>query len=244
MDRVTVAASVTALLACVNVSLKHGIPPLLVFCRPSLDFVLVAFVPMTSPSRLDRTLCLFFCDRVFDLRASIRADCPDPASLAILGHVMPADRARRFNTQAIRAHLILSVHVVPALLANVTSLADPARVRFHVGRACNARGVFGGDTENGQGVHGVSAQRTGSHALGVTRGTDSIHPTVGTADSATVLSHDANMPQPPGLIKGTAIVACEQTGRIARGMEIDPGYTAVILERFATLTSLTPTLVR
>ena len=48
----------------------------------------------------------------------------------------------------------------------------------------------------------------------------------------------------PFLGSGTTMIACEQTGRIARGMEIDPGYTAVILERFATFTGQTPKLVR
>ena len=34
---------------------------------------------------------------------------------------------------------------------------------------------------------------------------------------------------------GTTLVACEQTGRIGRGMEIEPKYCAVTLERLALL---------
>ena len=34
---------------------------------------------------------------------------------------------------------------------------------------------------------------------------------------------------------GTTIVACEQLGRSGCGMEIDPNYIAVILERFSKL---------
>ena len=38
---------------------------------------------------------------------------------------------------------------------------------------------------------------------------------------------------------GTTLVACEQTGRIGRGMEIEPKYCAVTLERLSLL-GLTP----
>lgn len=40
---------------------------------------------------------------------------------------------------------------------------------------------------------------------------------------------------------GTTLVACEQLGRAGRGIEIDPGYAAVILERLAGM-DLTPVL--
>ena len=43
----------------------------------------------------------------------------------------------------------------------------------------------------------------------------------------------------PFLGSGTTLVACEQTGRVGCGMEIDPAYTAVCLERMAGL-GLTP----
>jgi DNA modification methylase len=37
---------------------------------------------------------------------------------------------------------------------------------------------------------------------------------------------------------GTTLIACERTGRICRGIEIDPVYADVILERFMTLTGI------
>ena len=42
---------------------------------------------------------------------------------------------------------------------------------------------------------------------------------------------------------GTTIMACEQLGRRCRAVEIDPGYVAVALERWATMTGKTPTLL-
>lgn len=42
---------------------------------------------------------------------------------------------------------------------------------------------------------------------------------------------------------GTTGIACAQLGRKARMIEIDPGYCAVILERMATATHITPTLM-
>lgn len=46
----------------------------------------------------------------------------------------------------------------------------------------------------------------------------------------------------PFLGQGTTIEMCEATGRLGRGIEKDPGYLAVALERFS-LMGLTPTLV-
>jgi site-specific DNA-methyltransferase (adenine-specific) len=41
---------------------------------------------------------------------------------------------------------------------------------------------------------------------------------------------------------GTAIIACEQLGRCCRAIEIDPGYVAVALQRWADMTGQTPKL--
>jgi len=35
---------------------------------------------------------------------------------------------------------------------------------------------------------------------------------------------------------GSTLIACEQTGRTCYGMEIDPGYVDVIIERWENLT--------
>lgn len=47
----------------------------------------------------------------------------------------------------------------------------------------------------------------------------------------------------PFLGSGTTIIACENLGRRCRAVEIDPGYVAVALERWATHTGRTPVLV-
>lgn len=42
---------------------------------------------------------------------------------------------------------------------------------------------------------------------------------------------------------GTTLLACEQTGRRCRAVEISPAYVAVALERWAQATGGTPELV-
>jgi DNA modification methylase len=42
---------------------------------------------------------------------------------------------------------------------------------------------------------------------------------------------------------GTAIIACEQLGRKCRAVEVSPGYVGVALDRWATATGRTPTLL-
>lgn len=46
----------------------------------------------------------------------------------------------------------------------------------------------------------------------------------------------------PFLGSGTTLIAAEQLGRVCFGMEIDPGYVGVILQRAADM-GLTPTLL-
>ena len=47
----------------------------------------------------------------------------------------------------------------------------------------------------------------------------------------------------PFLGSGTTLIACERLGRRCRAVEIEPGYVAVALERWATMTGKTPTLL-
>lgn len=47
----------------------------------------------------------------------------------------------------------------------------------------------------------------------------------------------------PFLGSGTTLIACERLGRRCRAVEIEPGYVAVCLERWATMTGQTPTLL-
>ena len=42
---------------------------------------------------------------------------------------------------------------------------------------------------------------------------------------------------------GTTLIAAEKLGRRARCIEIEPGYVAVALERWATMTGKTPVLL-
>ena len=46
----------------------------------------------------------------------------------------------------------------------------------------------------------------------------------------------------PFLGSGTTLIAAEQLGRKCYGLEISPGYCAVILQRFKDATGKTPTL--
>jgi len=55
-------------------------------------------------------------------------------------------------------------------------------------------------------------------------------------------NHEGNV-YDPFLGSGTAIVACEQTGRIGYGMEISPAYVAVCLQRFQDAFGVEPVLV-
>lgn len=47
----------------------------------------------------------------------------------------------------------------------------------------------------------------------------------------------------PFIGAGTTLIACEQTGRRCFGMEIDPCYVAVVLQRYQDLTGVAPELV-
>ncbi len=47
----------------------------------------------------------------------------------------------------------------------------------------------------------------------------------------------------PFLGSGTTLIACERLGRKCRGIEIEPKYVAVTLERWATMTGKTPVLI-
>ena len=47
----------------------------------------------------------------------------------------------------------------------------------------------------------------------------------------------------PFLGSGTTLIACENTGRMCRGIEISPDYCAVILQRFKDATGKEPVRV-
>jgi len=47
----------------------------------------------------------------------------------------------------------------------------------------------------------------------------------------------------PFLGSGTTLIACENTNRTCFGMEIDPGYVAVTLQRYQDHTGNTPEII-
>ena len=58
-----------------------------------------------------------------------------------------------------------------------------------------------------------------------------------------IRNHDAPQVYDPFVGSGTTLVACQNLGRVCYALDIDPGYVAVTLHRWATLTGETPTLV-
>ena len=58
-----------------------------------------------------------------------------------------------------------------------------------------------------------------------------------------IRNHEFDVVYDPFLGSGTTLIACERLGRRCRAVEIEPGYVAVCLERWATMTGQTPVLV-
>jgi len=54
---------------------------------------------------------------------------------------------------------------------------------------------------------------------------------------------DVNIILDPFLGSGTTLIACENLGRRCRGIEIDPGYAAVTLQRYLDITKVKPELI-
>lgn len=74
--------------------------------------------------------------------------------------------------------------------------------------------------------------------------TDRFHPTQKPVKLMSLIlqdySQESHLIIDPFLGSGTTLIACEQLGRRCRGIEIEPKYCAVILERWHTLTGQTP----
>lgn len=58
-----------------------------------------------------------------------------------------------------------------------------------------------------------------------------------------IRNHDCQTVYEPFIGSGTTLIACEQLGRRCRAIEIDPGYVAVALQRWADATGKTPVLI-
>lgn len=56
------------------------------------------------------------------------------------------------------------------------------------------------------------------------------------ADAIRDASNRGDLVLDPFLGSGTAVIACEQTGRICAGMELDPKYVDVIVRRWEAFT--------
>jgi len=59
-----------------------------------------------------------------------------------------------------------------------------------------------------------------------------------------IRNHEAFAVYDPFLGSGTTLIACENLHRVCYGCEIDPGYVAVTLQRWADLTGQTPIVAR
>lgn len=88
----------------------------------------------------------------------------------------------------------------------------------------------------------------GEHCLNwwpINKASDGTHPTQKTLEVIThIITHCSSVGQIVNdffLGSGTTLVACEQTGRLGRGLELEPKYCAVILQRLTDM-GLTPKL--
>lgn len=97
-----------------------------------------------------------------------------------------------------------------------------------------------------RGSHKWTGPRNISTVFDFDRGDKSIpHPTskpVGLVTS-TLGNHPGEVVVEPFSGSGTTLIACEQLGRKCRAIEIDPGYVAVALQRWADATGKTPVLL-
>jgi DNA modification methylase len=69
-----------------------------------------------------------------------------------------------------------------------------------------------------------------------------VKPVVLVADAIKDCSRRKDIVFDPFVGSGTTIIAAEKTGRIARGVEIDPGYVDVAIRRWQTISGGTATL--
>tara|TARA_R110000782_G_scaffold132359_5_gene224388 strand:+ start:43190 stop:44605 length:1416 start_codon:yes stop_codon:yes gene_type:complete len=82
-----------------------------------------------------------------------------------------------------------------------------------------------------EGVNSLSPERRADLALHPT-----VKPVAMIADAIRDASNRGDLVLDPFLGSGTAVIACEQTGRICAGMELDPKYVDVIVRRWEAFT--------
>ena len=69
-----------------------------------------------------------------------------------------------------------------------------------------------------------------------------VKPTALVADAIQDVTRRAELVLDIFLGSGTTLIACERCGRRFRGLEIDPAYVDVAIERWVTMTGGTPEL--
>ena len=82
----------------------------------------------------------------------------------------------------------------------------------------------------------ITAKRTGNKEHTTEKPVEVLETIIG-------VMQDMRVVYDPFCGSGTTIIACERLGRRCRAVEIEPGYVAVALERWATMTGQTPVLV-
>lgn len=200
-DSMAASAVQSATLAGVVISLKNCTTPKLVFHFAACYVVLVGLVNMILPACRLSALETFARIRVCNLGASLRANFPEPAALAILWHRLLTHGAwnRLFHT--LSAHLIKCVKVMCSFLANLAGYADTPGIGLQSSCARYASGILDGSPQGGYGWRGLTALAARSESGAVARITNAIVSAIHLALDAPILCHIAIIPQLPDLEK-------------------------------------------
>jgi DNA modification methylase len=86
------------------------------------------------------------------------------------------------------------------------------------------------------------ASSLGSDARRGLREHPTVKPVAMLEDALPDLSHRGDIVLDPFLGSGSALIASEKTGRICRGLELDPLYVDVIIRRYEAVTGKAATL--
>lgn len=200
-NSMAVSAAQATTLAGVVVTLKNSGTPEFVFYLVASYAVLVAFVCVTIPSRLDCLFDLFGRIRTQQFSASWRTRFSDHAALTVFRHWIVAHGARRGYRHAFSTHLVKHVKVVRAFSAYFAGYADASGIRFQSGGARNTSRILDRLPQRGDGWRWIAALTARSKSGMVARITDTIVSAVYPAVDAPVLCHAAIIPQLPSLEK-------------------------------------------
>ena len=87
------------------------------------------------------------------------------------------------------------------------------------------------------------ASSMGSDARQGLKDHPTVKPTAMLEDAILDLTQRGEIVLDPFLGSGSTLIAAEKTGRVCRGVELDPLYVDVILRRFEAVTGVTPVLL-